>query len=375
MTADITASPSGAAPRAFVLLKSRRRLDLLNPDPHAWTDDDLAAGLSRTMRWGGASRWEYPLSVAQHRLTVLTIREADGALTPGEALRELLHDATEFMLGWDCITPLKEQLGEPFRALEARLQSAIDTRYRLPEWTPEAYAIHKRADRLAAASEAFHVAGWSRVDIRKTLRIAEVPLLDDPLSPCGFAPWEPWPPRDARGCSSNGSMRSNASINPHCESLSQPLSLSHSRWSRTSCRILMMTPHSTLTQTETPQLTTNGRRSPANRLGRRLSIRNAISPMVALLSTRSHRANQNPDQGCFSPWIDPRVGGGWHRQNVDPDRSWYIAHFGRPDATYGSLGAAIGLMTWMWISMIAILLGAKLNAEIQRMANSASSTA
>jgi hypothetical protein len=32
MTADTTASPSGAG--AFVLLKSRRRLDLLNPDPH-----------------------------------------------------------------------------------------------------------------------------------------------------------------------------------------------------------------------------------------------------------------------------------------------------------------------------------------------------
>ena len=43
MTADTTASPSAAEPRAFVLLKSRRRLDLLNPDPHAWTDDDLAA--------------------------------------------------------------------------------------------------------------------------------------------------------------------------------------------------------------------------------------------------------------------------------------------------------------------------------------------
>jgi 5'-nucleotidase len=88
---------------------------------------------------------------------VLTIREADGALTPGEALRELLHDATEFMRAWDCITPLKAQLGEPFHALDARLQSAIDTRYRLPEWTPEAYAIHKRADGVAAASEAFHV--------------------------------------------------------------------------------------------------------------------------------------------------------------------------------------------------------------------------
>ena len=45
MTADTTASFSGAEPRAFVLLKLRPRLDLLNPDPHVWTDDDLAAGL------------------------------------------------------------------------------------------------------------------------------------------------------------------------------------------------------------------------------------------------------------------------------------------------------------------------------------------
>jgi uncharacterized protein len=136
-------------PRAFVLLKSRRRLDLLNPHPNAWTDEDLAAGLSRTMRWGGASQWEHPLSVAQHSLTVLAIREAEGPLTPDEAMRELLHDAPEFMLGWDCITPLKAQLGERFRALEARLQSAIDTRYQLPEWAPETYALHKHADRLS----------------------------------------------------------------------------------------------------------------------------------------------------------------------------------------------------------------------------------
>ena len=123
---DPTAAPMGADARAFVLLKSRRRLDLLNPDPQAWTDDDLAAGLSRTMRWGGASQWGHPLSVAQHSLTVLAIREAEGPLTAQEGLRELLHDATEFMLGWDCIAPLKAQLGAPFRQLEARLQAAID---------------------------------------------------------------------------------------------------------------------------------------------------------------------------------------------------------------------------------------------------------
>jgi membrane protein len=51
--------------------------------------------------------------------------------------------------------------------------------------------------------------------------------------------------------------------------------------------------------------------------------------------------------------------------------SWYIAHFGNYDATYGSLGAAIGMMTWMWISMIVVLLGAELNAEIQRAADAA----
>ena len=49
---DPTAAPSGADARAFVLLKSGRRLDLLNPDPQAWTHGDLAGGLSRTMRCG-----------------------------------------------------------------------------------------------------------------------------------------------------------------------------------------------------------------------------------------------------------------------------------------------------------------------------------
>ena len=129
---------------------------------------------------------------------MLAIREVEGPLCAGEGLRELLHDAAEFMLGWDCIAPLKPQLGEPFRILDARLQAAVDARYRLPAWTPEACAKHKRADRLAAASEATHVVGWSLTDLRRTLGIEIAPLLDDPLAPRGFAPWEPWPPRVAQ---------------------------------------------------------------------------------------------------------------------------------------------------------------------------------
>jgi membrane protein len=45
--------------------------------------------------------------------------------------------------------------------------------------------------------------------------------------------------------------------------------------------------------------------------------------------------------------------------------SWYAASFGKFNETYGSLGGAVGFMTWLWISAIVILLGAELNAEIE----------
>jgi membrane protein len=46
--------------------------------------------------------------------------------------------------------------------------------------------------------------------------------------------------------------------------------------------------------------------------------------------------------------------------------SWYLQNFGNYNATYGSLGAAIGLMMWMWMSAIIVLCGAELNSEIER---------
>ena len=45
--------------------------------------------------------------------------------------------------------------------------------------------------------------------------------------------------------------------------------------------------------------------------------------------------------------------------------SWYLSNFGNYNATYGSLGAAIGLMMWMWMSAIIVLFGAELNSEIE----------
>ena len=45
--------------------------------------------------------------------------------------------------------------------------------------------------------------------------------------------------------------------------------------------------------------------------------------------------------------------------------SWYAASFGKFNETYGSLGAVIGFMTWLWISAIVILLGAEIDAEME----------
>jgi membrane protein len=45
--------------------------------------------------------------------------------------------------------------------------------------------------------------------------------------------------------------------------------------------------------------------------------------------------------------------------------SFYLANYANYDATYGSLGAAIGLMMWMWMSTIVVLFGAELNSEIE----------
>lgn len=46
--------------------------------------------------------------------------------------------------------------------------------------------------------------------------------------------------------------------------------------------------------------------------------------------------------------------------------SWYVANFGNYNETYGSLGAVIGFMTWIWLSSAVILIGAELDSEMER---------
>jgi membrane protein len=44
---------------------------------------------------------------------------------------------------------------------------------------------------------------------------------------------------------------------------------------------------------------------------------------------------------------------------------FYIVHIGSFGATYGPLGAVVGIMLWFYVSVYAVLLGAELNAELE----------
>ncbi len=44
---------------------------------------------------------------------------------------------------------------------------------------------------------------------------------------------------------------------------------------------------------------------------------------------------------------------------------WYLAEMADYNATYGSLGAAVALLTWLYLSAYAFMFGAELNSEIE----------
>lgn len=45
--------------------------------------------------------------------------------------------------------------------------------------------------------------------------------------------------------------------------------------------------------------------------------------------------------------------------------SFYLQNFADYNATYGSLGAVIGFMIWVWLSVMILIVGAELNAEME----------
>ncbi|MFL5956308.1 MAG: YhjD/YihY/BrkB family envelope integrity protein, partial [Solirubrobacterales bacterium] len=49
----------------------------------------------------------------------------------------------------------------------------------------------------------------------------------------------------------------------------------------------------------------------------------------------------------------------------------YVGNFSSYNTTYGSLGAVVVFLVWLWLSNLALLLGAVIDAELEREATQA----
>ena len=166
-------SVSTSSPRAWQLMLSGRRLDLLNPQSEDIEAEDIALGLSRVARWNGQTKGQYSFSVAQHSLLVESIFCAmNPQARREERLAALLHDAPEYVVG-DMISPFKAVIGADYKVVEKRLLGAIHKRFNIPVETPSALISEiKNADSIAAYHEAVTLAGFDEQD---ALNIFNVP--------------------------------------------------------------------------------------------------------------------------------------------------------------------------------------------------------
>lgn len=154
--------------RAWQRMLSGRRLDLLDPSPFDIEIEDIAHGLSFVARWNGQTSGDYPYSVAAHSVLVEKIFTlSDPKIDQKWRRAALLHDAAEYVIG-DAISPVKPTLGNEYRALEKRLEAAINLRFGLPAvLPPEISRRIKRADRQSAWLEATNIAGFSVAEANK----------------------------------------------------------------------------------------------------------------------------------------------------------------------------------------------------------------
>lgn len=124
----------------WILTRTGRRFDLLQPCPSQVFVLDIAHALAHLCRFNGHASRHY--SVAQHSLVVASIVPAE------HKLAALLHDATEAYVG-DMVRPLKQVMPE-YKQIEQRIWLAICERFDIAPELPESV---KEADMIALATE------------------------------------------------------------------------------------------------------------------------------------------------------------------------------------------------------------------------------
>lgn len=181
------------APRTFGRMLSGRRLHLLDPSPLDLDLEDLVIGISRVNRWCGQTIGEVGFNVAHHSCVVEQILGQmvwPGA--PWEVRRwALAHDLAEAVYG-DVVTPVKAVLDGPYRELEARLERALCLALGFGNHVPAEWRkAVKKADRIAAVTEAVRLAGWTEREARQLVGLGyRGKLWDGEL--------DPWTEQEAR---------------------------------------------------------------------------------------------------------------------------------------------------------------------------------
>jgi hypothetical protein len=155
--------PTSSKPtRAWQRMLSGRRLDLLDPSPLDIQIEDIARGLARVARWNGQTSGDHAFSVAEHSVVVERIfSQLYPNASVHDRLTALLHDAAEYVVG-DMISPFKAVLGGDYKAVEKRLDDAVNRRFGLTAPTKPALKKKiKRSDVICAWFEATQIAGFS----------------------------------------------------------------------------------------------------------------------------------------------------------------------------------------------------------------------
>ena len=172
------------APRTWQRMLSGRRLNLLDPSPMDVEIEDIALGLARNTRWNGQTIGEHAWSIAEHSdLVVDILRGFSPSPPPAVLMAGKLHDASEYVTH-DLITPLKAVVGDVFKEVEARLTQAVHLRFGLPAvLDPKVKQLIKKADLIAAATEAVQLAGFTEDELKPILGIKAKPLRGVTLTP------------------------------------------------------------------------------------------------------------------------------------------------------------------------------------------------
>jgi 5'-deoxynucleotidase YfbR-like HD superfamily hydrolase len=159
------------APRVNLRMRSGRLVNLYDPAAIDIVLDDWVYGASRVPRWGGQTRAETAYNDLCHML--LTERIVSELVWPGAPVEvrrwALAHDLHEGAGLGDICTPYGRLFAEAgLRELKARLDRALRLAMGLPAEVPARHreAI-KRADRIAAVSEAVQLMGWPEASARR----------------------------------------------------------------------------------------------------------------------------------------------------------------------------------------------------------------